>query len=235
MHRRGALAVLGTAALSGCTGPWIDLGGLMTDTDSQSPIDQDEGTPAGTPRSPEDLETPADRTPPSTQSAQATPVTESAPPEACADPELSHPGMSATDATPDDPVTTLAVAYNGRLQTTIDTDPDTSGCRQPPADATFLVVKFVITNTGDEPFRLTPELFVAEVKGVRYDPVAANLPFEDLDGVAISPGGTFTGWTPYWVPERAADITMVVDQAAVEEPVEVDFDRNISLNPEVPV
>lgn len=143
-------------------------------------------------------------------------------------------GLLARNAGPSDPITTLQARYNGRLQGAIDLAPNSPGRRFPPDGATFLVVRFRLRNTGGRPLALTPDLFEASVGGVRYDPVDAEDPFDDLEGFTLESGASTDGWVPFWVPEDAERATLVVDQSAYEGAVAVSFERDFTIDPAIP-
>lgn len=83
--------------------------------------------------------------------------------------DVSNVSVSAQDASPSNPSTSLNVVWNARAQSAVDPDPGDMSIYNSNEGEKFLVVRVEVTNSGDEPIELDPRLFKFQSEGVVYD------------------------------------------------------------------
>lgn len=140
------------------------------------------------------------------------------------EPEPSVPSvsLSATDATPSDPYTTLDVRYNGRAQRSVN-PLWVDGSIEAEEGSKYLVVRMEVRNVGDPSIVGHPEYFVAVVDGTEYPYLLPEGAYNPFLGETVSPGDPYDCWTVYRIPEHATAAHLAVDQQLYHQPNEVQF------------
>ncbi len=134
----------------------------------------------------------------------------------------SQPTIEAIDATPDDPVGELAVAFDAAVYERLE---DGDQFWEADDGNAYLLGQYVLENTGDEPIDLAPGHLQIEaddedaewtvlVDGSRLD-------------VELDPGETVDEWLVHIVPADVSTVTVTVDPF---DPVAASVERDEGLD-----
>lgn len=125
------------------------------------------------------------------------------------------------DASPDDAATTLSVTYDYRTQDILSYD---GGVRETPGTITLLVCQFRVTDEGDDPTRVRPEMF--QVADPDEDRLFTRQTFDDPDHFPerrLDPGDVATGWMVFEVPSGQDLVLLAVNQGVLPARARVRF------------
>jgi hypothetical protein len=135
--------------------------------------------------------------------------------------------VSAVDASPDAPTTSLEVVWNSRAQSSVDPDPDDLSSYSSNEGQKFVVLRAEITNMGEESLELTPQMFRLRSSNVEYEYQALFGSGNSFSGVELNPEGSHSAWIAFSVPEGTTTAELFVDQSAFfDQTVEVQFDHD---------
>lgn len=141
--------------------------------------------------------------------------------------DVSDVSVTAVDASPADASRALSVEWNARAQSSVDPDPDDMSVYNANEGQKFVVIRMRITNEGSNSIELTPRLFRLRSAGVEYEYQALFGSGNSLSGVTLNPGGSYSAWTAFSVPEDLTDTELIVHQDALfGENVSVTFTHN---------
>lgn len=128
--------------------------------------------------------------------------------------QVSDVSVSTTNETIEAADTSLEVTWNARAQSAVDPDTGDYSTYQSNDGEKYLVVRMKISNTGDSGVDLTPRAFRVESDGVVYDSQTLFGSGNSLSDVTLTPGGTYSGWVAFSIPEDTSTGTLQVDQEA---------------------
>lgn len=144
--------------------------------------------------------------------------------------DVANVSLSAQSVSPADATAHLSVRWNSRAQSAVDPDSSDLTNYQPNDGNKFVVVRMNITNTGSRNLELTPRLVHLQSNGVVYESQILFGSGQGLSGVTLAPGGSYTGWTVFSVPNGTAEGSLVVNQDAyISRNVAVEFTRDPSI------
>lgn len=145
--------------------------------------------------------------------------------------DVSNMSVMAQDASPVNPSTSLEVVWNARAQSAVDPDPNDMSIYNSNEGEKYLVVRMEVTNSGDEPIELDPRLFELESEGVVYEYQSLFGSGNSFSGVSLNPGGSYSAWTAFSVPENTANGQIVINQEAYfQKNISVSFSHNESMS-----
>lgn len=120
----------------------------------------------------------------------------------------------------------LTVRWNARTADSVVANGSTYDA---PADTAFLVVQYVVTNTGESRVPVKAADFLVNANGKRYT-------HQPLDGAktfeltAVAPGNQTTGWAVYSIPAGASDAVIVPNTDAPGGPIAFVHDPGLAVN-----
>lgn len=136
--------------------------------------------------------------------------------------------LSAAPIAPGQSATTLYVEWNATSKTIIDANTSDEYAFYPPNGTRFVIIKWSITNTGEQAVTLHPAMFTVAANGstYRYQPLRGAAGFEET---TVGPGESHEGWTAYAIPTTETTGTIDISQESLRHPVSAQFAEVQSL------
>lgn len=128
--------------------------------------------------------------------------------------DVSNVSVTAEDASPADANTALNVRWNSRAQPSVDPSPDSLTHYSANDGEKFVVIRMEITNKGNDSIELTPRMFRLRSSNVEYDYQGLFGSGNSFSDVTLNPGGSYTAWVAYSVPEDMTEAKLIVNQEA---------------------
>lgn len=148
--------------------------------------------------------------------------------------DVSNVSVSSVDPSPGSSLTTLDVEWNSRAQSAVNPDTEDFSTYNSNEGEKFVVVRLQIENTGDESVDLTPRLFRLRSSGVEYEYQGLFGSGNGISGVTLNPGGEYSGWVAFSVPEDLTEAELIVHQdAIIGNGITVRFNQDQSMPIEV--
>jgi len=141
--------------------------------------------------------------------------------------DVSNVSVTAEDASPQEPATSLAVEWNSRAQSAVNPNPDDLSTYNSNEGQKYVVVRVTVNHDGGEPLELTPRMFRLRSGGVEYDYQALFGSGNSLTDVTLNQGGTHSAWVVFSVPEDLTEAELIVNQEAFfDKETAVTFEHN---------